>query len=132
LEVEESGVRVLRHIASALLILGAALLAVVGALLVGRAFNDPPEAGPGYVGGIGVLLLAFAGVIGWAAWAAHRSGSRAQLLLLALVAALFALVPTNSLIGPPALALNVLCGVVAGVALLAFLRGEHHTKEEAS
>ena len=123
--------RALRHIASALLILGAALLAAAGILLVEAAFNDPPEAGSGYVGGIGVLLLAFAVVLGWAAWTAHRSGSRAQLLLLALIAALFALVPINSLIGPPAVALNVLCGVVAGVALLAFLKQGHHTKEEA-
>jgi peptidoglycan/LPS O-acetylase OafA/YrhL len=114
--------RALRHLASAVLAIAAVLLAATGVMFVLRALGGhPPEAGPTFIAVIGALFLAIAAVLGWGAWTAQRSGSRAQLLLLALVAASFALIPINSLIGPFGYALNALCGAVAGVALLALL-----------
>jgi hypothetical protein len=122
--------RALRHLASAALILAAALLAAMGIMLVAAALgDDPPEAGPALVAAIGGLFLAIASVLGWGAWVAQLSGSRAQLLLLTVVAAFFALLPINALIGPVGIALNVLCGIVAGVALLAFLTRGRRTEK---
>ena len=114
--------RAFRHFASAALGIAAALLAATGFMFVLRALGDhPPEAGPAFVATIGALFLAIAAVLGWGAWTAQRSGSRAQLLLLALVAACFAVIPVNSLVGPFGYALNALCGAVAGATLLALL-----------
>jgi hypothetical protein len=118
----------LRRIASALLILAAVLLGAVGVMFVAAALTLPSDTEPLYLAGIGAIALAVAAVLGWAARAAHRPISRNQLLLLALVAWVFTFVPATLLVGSSAgVVLNVLLGIVAGVALLAFLRRGHRT-----
>ena len=124
--------RPLRQIASALLFLAAGLLVAVGVLFVAAALTFPSDTEPLYLAGIGVIALACGGVLGWAARIAQRSGSRTQPLLLALVAWVFTPVPATLLVGSEVgIVLNVLFGVVGGAALLAFLRREGHTENEA-
>jgi hypothetical protein len=66
--------RTFRHLAIALLSAAAALLLIMGLMLVMAAFRgDPPaEAGPGVYLGVSALFIATALLLAWGAWAIWR------------------------------------------------------------
>jgi hypothetical protein len=110
----------------------AALSAFIGVVLLVAAFADDPDTAPGVLVGAGAFFFVIALALAWGASAVWQAGTRAQLLLLTAVGALFALLPIHSLIGWVGYALNVLCATVAVAALIALLFGRRRERPKTS